>query len=357
MAQGTVDFDVAGTVTITASSSDAADLSISKDDGVTTAVPGQTTLNYTIVARNDGPTIADRSVTVLDTFPAALSCTWSSVSANGASGSAGSGSGNLNESLSLPVNATVTYTVSCDIDPAATGTLSNTATISGSASLDSDTTNNTATDNNTVLNPTADISITKTDGQTTAVPGQNLSYTIVAANAGPSTDPSVSVMDTFPASLSCSYTSAADGSATGNTASGVGNLAETLSMPPGSSVTYTVSCNIDPAATGTLSNTATITASVTDPTPGNNANSDTDTALTPQADLSISKDDGVTTAVPGQTTLSYTIVAANAGPSSDPSVSVTDTFPADLTCTYTSVAAGGATGNTAGSGNLAETLS
>ena len=51
--------------------------------------------------------------------------------------------------------------------------------------------------------------------------------------------------------------------------------------------------------------------------------------------------------------LTYTITAANAGPSDDPSVSLT-TFPADLTG-YTSVAAGGATGNTNGSGDLSET--
>ncbi len=51
----------------------------------------------------------------------------------------------------------------------------------------------------TVLPPQADVSITKTDGTTTAVPGTSVTYTIVASNAGPSSAPSVTVGDTFPA--------------------------------------------------------------------------------------------------------------------------------------------------------------
>ena len=127
----------------------------------------------------------------------------------------------------------------------------------------------------------ADLSVTKDDGVTSAVPGLGtLTYTIVASNAGPNPDPSVSLTDTFPAVLGCTFTSVAAGGATGNTASGSGNLSETLSMPAGSSVTYTVMCTIDDAAMGTLSNTATIAGSVTDPTPGNNSATDNNTVLT-----------------------------------------------------------------------------
>ena len=105
--------------------------------------------------------------------------------------------------------------------------------------------------------------------------------TIVAANAGPSNDPSATLTDSFPAILTCTYTSVPAGGATGNTASGSGNLSETLALPVGSSVTYTVSCMIDGAATGTVSNTATIAASVTDSTAGNNTATDNDTTLVP----------------------------------------------------------------------------
>ena len=327
-----------------------ADLSITKTDGVTSAVAG-TILQYTIVASNAGPS-DDPTVSVTDTLPADLTCTYTSVTAGGASGNT-AGSGNLAETLAMPSGSSVTYTATCATDAAATGTLSNTATIAGSVT-DPNPANNSATDADTVLVSEADLSITKTDGVTSAVAGTILQYTIVASNAGPSDDPTVSVTDTLPADLTCTYTSVTAGGASGNTA-GSGNLAETLAMPSGSSVTYTATCATDAAATGTLSNTATIAGSVTDPNPANNSATDADTVLVSEADLSITKTDGVTSAVAG-TILQYTIVASNAGPSDDPTVSVTDTLPADLTCTYTSVTAGGASGNTAGSGNLAETL-
>jgi hypothetical protein len=46
--------------------------------------------------------------------------------------------------------------------------------------------NNSATDANTVITPTADLSITKTDGVTGVNQGGTITYTIVASNAGPS---------------------------------------------------------------------------------------------------------------------------------------------------------------------------
>ncbi len=320
-------------------------------------------MTYTIVAGNAGPS-DDPAVTLTDTLPTELNCNWTSTAMGGATGNTASGSGDLTESLSMPAGSSVTYTGICGIDPSATGTLSNTATISGSSPImgpakdggknkinnaggsttnsDNDLTNNSATDQNTLLTPEADISVTKTDGVTTAVPGQTtLTYTIVASNAGPSDDPSVSLVDSFPAVLSCSYTSVAAGGASGNTAVGAGNLAETLSMPSGSSVTYTVNCTIDSAATGTLSNTATVSASVTDNNLANNSATDNDTALNRLVDLAVTKTDGVSTAVPGQDTLIYTIVASNNGPSDDPGAFINDDYPAGLSCTFTSVFAGG----------------
>ena len=174
-----------------------------------------------------------------------------------------------------------------------------------------------------MLTAQADLSITKTDGVTFAIPGTSLTYTIVASNFGPSDDIAASITDTFPEGLTCTYTSVAAVGVTGNTAVGSGDLAETLSMPNGSSVTYTAICDIDPAAIGTLSNTATITTSATDPDPANNSATDNDTVLNPEADLSIvmiSPDANITT--PGEFT--YIIDVTNAGPSDATNVVVTD---------------------------------
>ena len=47
----------------------------------------------------------------------------------------------------------------------------------------------------------ADLSITKTDGAATAVPGQAVTYTIVASNAGPTAVTAAAVADTLPAAV------------------------------------------------------------------------------------------------------------------------------------------------------------
>ena len=63
------------------------DVSVAKSDGVTSAVPGQTILTYTILVANSG---ADTTgVNVTDTFPAGLSCTWTCAASAGSSSSQG----------------------------------------------------------------------------------------------------------------------------------------------------------------------------------------------------------------------------------------------------------------------------
>jgi uncharacterized repeat protein (TIGR01451 family) len=337
-------------VSVTACRALSADLSITKTDGVTTAVPGGS-VTYTITASNAGADPVTGG-TVADTFPAVLTCNWTCVGAGGGTCTA-SGSGNINDTVNLPSGGSVTYTAICTISASATGTLSNTATVSA-AVTDPNPANNSATDTDT-LTPQADVAITKTDGVTTATPGGSVTYTITASNAGPSNAPGATVADTFPASLTCSWSCTGAGGGT-CTASGAGNINDTVNLPAGGSVTYTAACTISASATGTLSNTATVAApaGVTDPTPGNNSATDTDT-LAAQADLSITKTDGVTAVTPGGS-LTYTITASNAGPSNAPGATVADTFPASLTCSWTCVGAGGGTCTASGAGNINDTV-
>src|SRR6202008_3252481 len=105
--------------------------------------------------------------TVADTFPAVETCTWTCVGAGGGTCTA-SGAGNINDSVNLPAGASVTYTPTCAISAAATGTLSNTATVTIAG--DPNAANDSATDTDT-LTPQADLAVTKTDGVTTATPG------------------------------------------------------------------------------------------------------------------------------------------------------------------------------------------
>src|SRR5207253_2870977 len=102
------------------------------------------------------------------------------------------------------------------------------------------TANNSVTDTDT-LTPQADLQITNTDGQATAVPGTPITYTIVVTNAGPSNVTGASVADTFPAALlTPTFTATATGGATGFTASGSGNISNTVTLPSGSTITYVV---------------------------------------------------------------------------------------------------------------------
>src|SRR6185369_16727613 len=134
--------------------------------------------------------------------------------------------------------------------------------------------------------------------------------------------------------------------------SGLGNINDSVNLPSGGSVTYTASCNVSASATGSLVNTATVTApvGVTDPSKGNNSATDTDT-LAPSANLGITNTDGVTNATPGGS-VTYTIIASNVGPSNAPGSTVADAFPAGLTCAWTCVGSGSGTCTASGSGNI-----
>jgi len=333
-----------------------ADLQITKTDGKTSILPSSSN-TYTIVVTNAGPS-AVSGATITDTFPATFTgVTWTAVATGGASGFTASGSGNISQSgVSMPVGSTITYTVTGTVSAAATGTLVNTATVAVPAGVTDPTpANNSATDTDT-LSPQADLQITKTDNKTTVVPGASNSYTIVVTNAGPSAVSGATITDTFPATFTgVTWTAVAAGGASGFAASGSGSISQSgVTMPVGSTITYTVTGTVSGSASGNLVNTASVAApaGVTDPTPANNTATDTDT-ITAQTDLQITKTDNKTTVVPG-TTNTYTIVVTNAGPAAVTGATITDNFPGTFTnVTYTATATGGATGFAAsGSGNI-----
>ncbi|MEO6593765.1 MAG: hypothetical protein ABIP94_03330, partial [Planctomycetota bacterium] len=108
------------------------------------------------------------------------------------------------------------------------------------------------------------------------------------------------------------------------------------------------------AATGTVANTATVSYA-NDPSSANNTATDTNT-IVPQADLSITKTNGLNGFVPG-VPVSYTIVVSNPAAAVVGGVSFSDTVPAALTnCTWSCTASGGSCAPASGSGNVASTL-
>jgi uncharacterized repeat protein (TIGR01451 family) len=132
----------------------------------------------------------------------------------------------------------------------------------------------------TAIAPKTDLTITNDDGKTAVVAGTSTTYTIVVTNAGPNPVTGASVTDTLPAALTAAtYTSIAAGGATGNTASGTGSIADTLTLPVGATVTYTLNATFSPApGTASVANSATVTApaGVIDSNPANNSATDTD---------------------------------------------------------------------------------
>lgn len=320
---------------------------ITKSDLQTTAIPGAP-ISYTIVVSNSS-VVAQLDVPVVDTFAATLlGVTYTAVGAGGASGFTPAGAGPINDLVDLPANSSVTYTVNATIAPAATGTLANRACAGPNVALDVDT-----------LTPQANLGITKTDGQTTEIPGTPVAYTIVASNPGLSNAPGATVVDNFPATLlGVTWSCSGAGGGTCGAPNGAGNINQVVNLPAGGSVTFLVNATIDPAATGQLVNTASVVApaAVPDPVPGNNSQTDTDT-LTPQADISVTKTADPTEATVGEL-VTFTILVANGGPSDAPGVLVEDFFPPELSAnlSWTCTGQGGGTCTPAGVGDIVDVV-
>jgi uncharacterized repeat protein (TIGR01451 family) len=301
----------------------AADLEVTKTDSPDPVIAG-TGLTYTTVVTNHGPSDA-QSVSLADLLDGQLS--GATYSRDGGTSEPWTSPLDLG-SLAAGGSTTIVISTTVKSDTPDGASLSNTATVtSGTSDPVADNNSSTTT---TAVDTVADLSITKTDGVTTEIPGTSVNYSIVVSNAGPSDAVSATVADLFPLSLSGVSWSASGTPGTVFTTSGGGNLSETVTIPSGGSITYTVNATISSAATGNLTNTATVAApaGTTDPTPGNNGATDTDT-LTPQADLQVTKTDGATAEIPG-TPVTYTIVVSNAGPSDAVGATVADTLPASL---------------------------
>lgn len=219
----------------------------------------------------------------------------------------------------------------------------------GAADYPADGDCSSAWDNVEFTGLSTDLMVTKSDGVTTATAGDSLTYTIVVTNAGSGNAPNSLVTDTFPAALtSCAWscTGAAGGICT---AVGSGNISDTVDLPGGASVTYTVNCTIAGSTTGPLSNTASVAtaANIGDPTPGNNSATDTDTIFALPANVS-----GTMTVngdfVSGGT-ITYDVVLSNAGPGAqpdNPGNEFTDVLPSSLA--LVSATASGGTATTSG---------
>ena len=299
----------------------APDLKVTKTDGKGSAQPGQT-LNYTVTISNAGNQAAT-GVILTDTLPA--NTTFVSASDGGVF-AGGVVTWNIG---SLAAGATLTRLVTVRVDttvPAGVTSITNSATANddGTNGTDPNPADNTGTDTDTLV-AAPDLMVTKTDGVTSAQPGQTLIYTLTISNAGNQTATGVTATDAIPANTA--FTSASDSGtfANGAVTWDIGTLAA------GATVTRTVTVTVNStvaAGVTTLTNAAAVSddgANGPDPTPTNNTAFDTDT-LVAAPDLVITKDDGLTVVEPGQT-VTYTLLVSNVGNQDATGVTVTDVLP------------------------------
>ena len=300
-------------------------------------------LTYTITVENDG--ICDVGATVTDIFPPELIDVAWTCTAMGAAGCTADGDGDISDPISLPVGGKVTYTVTADVACDATGPIVNTVTVEPGGE--------SATVTVLVLPPLADLAITKTDGALTAYLCEDVTYTIEVKNNGPCPVTGAVIFDDFLPELGvvawmCSNC----------TPAGTGTLSCTTGfLPPDGSVSASCTATgvVDPGASGSLSNTALVSApvGVEDPDPANNTSTDDDAILKRTADLTVSKECTPNPVLAG-TELKCKITITNTGPDDALDALVTDPFPPRLLgdVTWTCMPEGGASCTLSGAGDI-----
>ncbi|HYC56833.1 MAG TPA: hypothetical protein VEL28_18015 [Candidatus Binatia bacterium] len=350
-----------------------ADLQIDKSDAGSDPVLASGTVTYAITLTNAGPDTAD-NVVITDTLDSNTThvsntggCVEGPVGTLTCSlGSVAPGTTSFNVTVNVGAGAPTAGTTQNGACSAPGVDICNTVTVTSSIP-DPVPGNNTSEEPTNVVPPSADLAIVKGDSGTAVVQGNNVTYTINVANAGPQTATNVVVVDTLDADTTfVSSTGPCVQGPVGTLTCSLGNLAAS------SSTSFTVTAQVSATAptagtleTGTcdgsedICNNVSVSSSTSDPTPGNNTSDEPSNVIAPSADLSIVKSDSGAGVSPGDS-LTYTINVANAGPQAATNVVVTDTLDAStsfvsstggcieapagvLTCSLGGLAASGAT--------------
>lgn len=172
--------------------------------------------------------------------------------------------------------------------------------------------------------PSADLSITKTSASPQVEVDRIFTYDIHVSNGGTSNATAVTVTDTLPASVTYYSASPSQGAcafASGTLTCQLGSMA--------ASGTADIQLQVKPRQSGTLDNTASVTAAEFDPNTNNNSATRQLTAVR-RPDLKVAMSDSADPIFVGQQT-TYTILVNNLGPlSAAASVVLTDSLPAGV---------------------------
>lgn len=307
-----------------------ADMSVTKMSNTGNPNVGSTIV-FSITAANAGPSNAT-NVKVTDVLPSG----YTFVSATAPAGTSYDSTTGVWTIGNMANGGNATLTISATVK--ASGSYANTATITADQS-DSNSANNTATATPTPV-PVADLSVNKANNNSTPNVGSNITFTITAANAGPSNATSVTVNDLLPSGYTFVSANAPAGTSY-NSTSGVWTIG---SLANGANVALGLTATVK--ASGNYANVAKITGNESDPGTANNSATSTPTPV-PVADVSVNKTASDDTPNVGSDII-FTITASNAGPSEATNVKVTDVLPNGYTFVSATAPAGTTYNSTTG---------
>jgi uncharacterized repeat protein (TIGR01451 family) len=313
----TANNDAAVTVTVINLPGEA-DLALSLGADPDPVEAGQT-LTYFVNVSNFGPSDAI-GVVLSDVLPAGVSLV-------SVSPSQGSCAGTTNISCALgTVVAGADAFIEIQVVPNMPGSLIDTASVT-SGVHDPDTSNNDASVTVTVPGPAADLALTLVANPHPVLVGQVLTYTLNVSNSGPSDATGVELSDVLPAGVTLVSVLPSQGTCAGITT--ISCSLGTVAVGGDASVVIQVL----PDQAGNITDTASVTGSLSDPDLTNNNASVTVivyTGLEPRADLAITKR-ATAVQVSVGATFTYELTINNGGPDDATGVVVTDRLPAGLT--------------------------
>jgi uncharacterized repeat protein (TIGR01451 family) len=176
---------------------------------------------------------------------------------------------------------------------------------------------------------TSDLRISASDLPDPVYAGNDLTYTLTITNDGPLDASGVVITDSLPAQVS--YLSSVPGSPDCSLSDGVLTCA-IGSLEAHGSRQVVILAAVDGQASGTITDTAGVTSSTSDPDPQNNTAQVKTTVISPtslEADLLIGVDSNPNPVEAGQS-ITYTLAITNSGPSDAAGVIVTNTLPAQV---------------------------
>ncbi|MGI9469983.1 MAG: DUF11 domain-containing protein, partial [Rubripirellula sp.] len=302
------------------------DLELDKSIDIERPNVGQN-VRYTVVVTNQGPDDAT-GVIVADDLPPGMIFVDSSATA---------GSYNPNTGRwiigSVPANSTATLTIDATVDTVQTTT--NVAEVFAADQFDSDSTpgnsnpNEDDYDSATFMLASADLSLTKSVDDATPNVGDDVTFTVMVANAGVDPATGVSIVDMLPVGLD--YVSASTTLGLYSPGSGIWDVGD-LGVNQTATLTLIATSTTDSPVT----NVAQVqTADQLDPnsTPGNSIPSedDQDSVEVVGQLIDLSLDKTVDNARPNVgDTIQFTISLTNSRPSQATGVSVRDVLPPEL---------------------------